>query len=366
MKFLKKYYLFLLLFLIVLTVLIFKPNTVLNQQNNEDVYPAEILAITDTNERRFEKIDYISQVILARIEKTGEQTKLSTNYIVKNSPVIYETGDKILLGKSAAERDSNSYYVIGYDRTGIVFALTIAFLLLVLVVAKKQGLKSILAMAYTFFILIFLLLPLLIDKQSPILVGLIGIVLVIPITFLFTHGQNKKTFSALIATIITLIFSGLLSYFILTLAKITGPSQEEIDILIYSSKGMYDLTGILIAGVIIGLLGILDDVTVSQASLVAELHKMSPKLNRKNLFKKSMIVGKDHIASVVNTMILVYAGASLSGLILLATYPRPLIVLLNDEAVLVPIIVALIGSIGLILAVPITSLITIRILKKSS
>lgn len=366
MKLLKKYSLFLLIFLIVFTVLIFKPETVSDQGNNEEIYSSEILAITEVNERRFEKIDYISQVILARIEKTGEQTRLSTNYIVKNSPVIYEKGDKILLGKSGSETETNSYYVIGYDRTGILLGLTIVFLILVVIVARKQGLKSILAMAYTFFILIFLLLPLLMDKMNPILVGLMGIALIIPVTFLFTHGQNKKTLSALIATIITLILTGLLSYFIISMAKITGPSQEEVDILIYGSKGMYDLTGILIAGVIIGLLGILDDVTISQASLVEQLHKASPKLGRHNLFKRSMIVGKDHIASIVNTMILVYAGASLSGLILLATYPRPLIVLLNDETVLVSIIVALIGSIGLILAVPITSLVTIRILQKRS
>lgn len=349
----------LLIVLIVSLVILFLPNQTLENTRTENALQGEIVAINTSSTTHFEQREYTQQELEIRIE--NKTIPVSSNLILKNSPQMYEVGDRVLVGQTKGTGVDVSYFLIGYDRSQTIFILIGLFLLVVFLVGKSQGIKAIISMLFSFLVIFKIILPQIIRGENPLLISILGVLVIIPISFALTHGINKKSISAGIGTIASLLLIGVLTTIVIYSAKLTGITSEEIETLFYASQGTYDLSSLLIAGIVIGALGILDDVTVSQASVVTELLTSNKTLSSRELFSKAMVVGRDHIASVINTLILVYTGAFLSTLLLFLTFPRPFIVLLNDETVVIQIVIALVGSIGLILAVPITTLLTIRI-----
>jgi len=328
--------------------------------HHEMVLQGTVVDIIKTYETVFEQRQYIQQELRISLPDATTHITISSNYILKQSPQLYEIGDHVLVGKVTDAKD-NTYFLIGYDRTNILITLGVVFVAVVILVSRKQGLRSLLSMGFSFIVIIQFILPLIQAGYNPLFVSIAGVLLIIPITFGLTHGMNKKTLSAMAGTLVTLLITGMIATIVVHSSKLTGISSEEIETLFYTSDGLYNLSGLLIAGIVIGALGILDDVTISQASVVTELTNVTKKFSNKELFSRSMIVGRDHIASVVNTLILVYTGAFLSTLLLFLTFPRPFIVLINNETVVIQIVIALVGSIGLILAVPITTYIAIQL-----
>lgn len=339
-----------------------KPDSSMSQ--NETVLSGKIDKITQTRNTQFEQRQYIQQELLVSLPNSEVPITVSSQFIPENSPNIYKEGDHILVGTLSSESDEDSYFVIGYDRTKILIILVGIFVLLAVLVTKQQGLKAIVSMLYSFSVILFFILPLILKGINPLLVSIIGIIFIIPISFSLTHGINRKTVAAVIGTITSLVVTGLIAAIVINLSNLSGITSEEVEVLFYSTKQTINLAGILLAGILIGALGILDDVAISQASIVIQLKETSPKLEKQVLFRRAMIVGRDHISSVINTLVLVYTGASLSTLLLFLIYPRPLIVLLNSEIVVIQIVIALIGSIGLIITVPITTSIATFTLKK--
>lgn len=245
-----------------------------------------------------------------------------------------------------------------------MLGLATVFLVLVFVVARRQGLHSILGMIASFLVIFIFIVPYISRGANPIIISLVGASIIIPSTFYLSHGINIKTTVAIIGTIISLTVIGIVASIMVDQAYLTGLVYEEVETLLYVKEGDLNLRGLLIAGIIIGTLGILDDISVSQSSIVHQLMETSPNLSFKELYEKAMTVGRDHIASVVNTLILVYTGSALSTLLLFIEFPRPLSVILNNEIVAIQIVIALLGSIGLILTVPITTYIACIIVNK--
>jgi uncharacterized membrane protein len=180
--------------------------------------------------------------------------------------------------------------------------------------------------------------------------------MIIPATFYPSHGFNRKTHIAVFSTLIALVATGFLAKFFINFAKLSGLSSEEAGFLQVLNPEVSSMQGLLLAGIIIGVLGVLDDVTVSQASIVGQLKSANPELNTRQLYVRAMKVGHDHISSMVNTLVLVYAGASLPLLLLFTDAAKPFIELVNYEIIADEVVRTLVGSIGLILAVPITTL----------
>ncbi len=249
------------------------------------------------------------------------------------------------------------FYITDYIRRGSLFWLFAVFVVLVALVAKWRGLTSLLGMTISFFIIFSFILPRISAGSDPIQTTIIGSFFIIPITFYFSHGFNKKTTVAVIGTVIALIITGILAGFFVESAKLTGFASEEAGFLQVIKQGSINIKGLLLAGIIIGVLGVLDDITVSQSAIVLQLKKANPKLKFEELYKRAMDVGQDHIASMVNTLILVYTGAALPLLLLFIDNPRPFSEVINYEIIADDIVRMLVGSIGLILAVPITTFI---------
>ncbi len=240
------------------------------------------------------------------------------------------------------------------------------FIGLTLIITGFQGLTSILGMGFSFLIIFLFILPRISAGENPITIAIAGSTIIIPITFYLSHGFNSKTTTAIFGTITSLVITGVLASYFIETSRLTGIVSDEVSYLLVEKGNNFNVKGLLLAGIIIGVLGILDDITISQAAIVYELKKANSKLRGFSLYKKAMNVGRDHIASLVNTLILVYTGAFLPLMLLFINNPRPFSEVINYEIIAEEIIRTLVTSIGLVLAVPITTLLAVLIIERKS
>ena len=277
---------------------------------------------------------------------------------------FYKPGDKIVVSITKNFEGQNVYTFSDYVRRDVLYWLAAIFLLLVIIIGGKKGFTSILGLIFSFVVIFTFILPRILSGSSPLIIAIIGSLIILPINFYLSHGFNKKTTVALVSTFIALCFTGFLAIYFVNSSHLTGYASDEATFLQVAKQGTLNIQGLLLAGIIIGLLGILDDVTVSQSSVVFELKKTNPSLKIAELYSKAMNVGKDHIASVVNTLVLVYAGAALPLLLLFINNPMPYEQVVNFEIISEEIVRTLVASIGLILSIPLTTLLASWILTK--
>lgn len=275
----------------------------------------------------------------------------------------YKIGDQLLIGWTQAE-GAESFYIIDYVRRGSLTAVFFIFAVVVLAVGRWRGLSSLFSMAFTFIVIFQLILPAIISGTSPILAAVSGSFLIIPFTFYLSHGLNLKTTVAVVSTIISLMFTGLLAVYFVDAAWLTGYASEEAGYLQTVNPEQLNMRGLLLAGIIIGALGVLDDITVAQSAVVRQLSEANQDLKFKELFFRAMNVGRDHIASMVNTLILVYTGSALPLLLIFVNNPHPALEIINYEIIAEEIVRTLVGSIGLVFAVPVTTLIAVCLIKR--
>lgn len=272
----------------------------------------------------------------------------------------FDIGDKVVFMQIPTYEGESTYIITDFVRREGLLALFILFVVVVVAIGKWWGISSLLGMAFSFIVIFKFILPMIVKGYDAVLIAIIGSAFIIPVTFSLSHGLNRKTLIAVAGTLITLIITGSLAVFFVDLTNLTGFSTDEANFLQFELGERINMKGILLAGIIIASLGILDDITISQASIVRELKSANKKLTQNELFKKAMNVGTDHIASLVNTLILVYTGASLPLLLLFITGTSPFSEVINYEMIADEVVKTLVGSIGLVLAVPITTLIAVK------
>jgi uncharacterized membrane protein len=268
----------------------------------------------------------------------------------------YKKGLKVYIVETEVAGETG-YYVKEPLRKTPVLTLTLMFILFVTAIGGIQGLSSLLGLAISFIVLFVLVIPLMLSGTNPIMAAIIGSSIILTSSIYLSHGFNRKTSIALIGTLISLGVTAVLAYLYTMATRLTGYSTEEATFLVQLIDKTLDMRGILLASIIIGGIGILDDITVSQVSTIIELFKANPSFTWEELFKRSMRVGRDHIASMVNTLVLAYTGSALPLVMLFMASGASFEEIINFELVTEEIVRTLIGSIGLILAVPITSLI---------
>jgi uncharacterized membrane protein len=266
----------------------------------------------------------------------------------------FSPGDTVLVNYTRNPDGNDIAYIAEYVRTPQLAWLALIFAVAIGLVGGFQGLRSLLGMAISFIIILRFIVPHILNGESPVLISVAGALLVLVPTLFLSHGFNAKTTAALAGTVVALVLTGVLGQTFITWTRLTGLASEEVTFL-SNQAGALSFEGLLLGGLIIATLGVLDDVAVSQSSVVFELRAANSALGATELIRRAMRIGRDHIASTVNTLFLVYAGSSLPLLLLLSTQPEPLGVLLNREHITVEIVSALVGSIGLIAAVPLTT-----------
>lgn len=335
------------------------------------IFPTNSFAQTDENNEELtftgEVIEVNNESIIVKIN-SGEMADERVEIDISTMPTAvrdqYSAGDLVMLAQSPGIDGNTQFYITDFVRGNSLLFLFILFASLAIIVGGWWGLSSLVGMAFSFGVIFWFILPRIVAGWNPVLVAILGSGLIIPVTFYMSHGINKKTNIAVVGTIVTLLITGVLATIFVELTHLTGFAAEEASFLNFEQQGLINMKGILLAGIIIGVLGILDDITVSQASIVNELREANRKLTNTELFQRAMKVGRDHIASLVNTLVLVYTGASLPLLLLFINNPRPFEEIINYEVIADEIVRTLVGSIGLILAVPITTFLATLAIKE--
>lgn len=326
----------------------------------EETLEGTVLEIKEQN-KTYQKL--IIKIDRGSIAGQSIEVENGNEFLATNN--FYKANDKLVVSSFKDEIGSTNYIITDYVRRDELLALFILFIFLVIVIGRFWGLASLIGMAISFFIIFTFILPMILKGYDAVLISIIGSIIIIPATFGISHGFSRKTFYAMLGTIITLIITGLLSVFFVEATHLTGFASEEAGFLNVALGPVVNIKGILLSGMIIATLGILDDITISQASIVNELRTANKKLSSAKLFTKAMNVGRDHISSLVNTLVLVYTGASLPLLLLFLESERSFLEVINYELIADEIVRTLVGSIGLILAVPITTAIAVYFYKRS-
>jgi len=273
--------------------------------------------------------------------------------------VVAEDGMEIVLAVKEREGKSPSIGVDTYARDKVLYILIFLFVFVLIVVGRMKGLMALISLIITGLLIAFFMLPLMFKGHSPILLAIITASIVIFLSLMLIGGINKKSLAAIIGTSAGVVIAGIVSLISGKLAHLTGITGEASEQLVYIvSDFPINIKGIMFAGIIISSLGAVMDVGMSIASVVFEIHNKVPDLNKTELFKSGMNVGKDIMGTMANTLILAFAGCSLSIMILLMAYNMPYFRAINLNTVSTEIIQGLSGTIGLVLTVPITSLIS--------
>ena len=273
----------------------------------------------------------------------------------------YALGNNVIVQTETLNGEAH-YFVSDVVRRPALFWLTIFFLTCVVLLGGKTALRSVVGMVVTFLILFLFMLPRLLAGDNPLTISIVGGAAIMLCTLTFAHGLQPKTWAALGGTLGSLILTGVLATLFSAVAHLTGFADEATLYLLNDFPSL-NAQGLLLAGIIIGTLGVLDDITIAQASAVFELHAANATLTAQSLYRRALRIGNDHIAAAVNTLILAYAGSSLPLLLLLSGgHSREnWLTVINREAIATEIIRTLVGSIGLLAAVPFTTFLASRL-----
>ena len=265
-----------------------------------------------------------------------------------------EVGERILLSYVAEAPEGQRYVFQDFDRGRPLMTLLAIFVIGVLVLSRWRGLGSLLSLALSLGLLVTFTLPALSEGSSALLVAIVTAGTIMIVTLWLSHGFTVRTSVAMLGTLLALICTGLLGSLFTSVGRFTGLSDEGSQY-IAAINTEIDVSGLLLAGLVIGALGVLDDVTVTQAAVVWELAEADPRASRASLFASAMRVGRAHVASTVNTLALAYVGATLPLLLVFSALELPFSTAVSQELVAQEIVRGLVGGLGIIAAVPLTT-----------
>lgn len=269
-----------------------------------------------------------------------------------------QLGKNLVIGHQE-QMGQTEYYVIDVYRLPIINWLFAGFVLLVLLVARWRGLAALIGMALSLAALVFFLIPQILAGRDPFIISLTTAIAIAIFTIYLSHGWGLKSHLSLGSLVVTLLAVTMLSSVSVQVAQLVGLGSEEAYFLQVGGAHNINVQGLLLGGIILGALGVLDDIIVSQVSVVGQLKEANKKISTAELYSRALEVGKDHVASLVNTLVLAYAGANLPLFLLFYTnQTAPIWVNLNSEMIMEEIVRTLVGSIGLVLAVPLTTAVT--------
>lgn len=267
------------------------------------------------------------------------------------APEVTEGDDVVLIETTSP--DGTIYSIVDHQRSTQLWILALAFGVAMVAFGRWRGLAALLGLGLTFAVLVLFVVPAILAGEPPLLVAIIGAAAITLSVLYLTHGFSLSTTVAVIGTLASLAITGVLSAIAVSGMHLTGITDD-----ISTSLGVthqVSMQGLLLAGIVIGSLGVLDDVTVTQAVTVSELARANPAYGARRLYRAGSRVGRSHIASVVNTIVLAYAGSSLPLLILIVAADEPLGGVLTDQIIAQELVRSLVGTLGLIAAVPITT-----------
>jgi len=348
-------------FIVILTLLY--PPSVHAQAAPDTYYKATVVRILDEGVMSAHGITIPYQTVRVKIINEDLQgTELTIDhgktYTLDTSKFV-APNETVVVVRTLGPDNTPVFQIIDTYRLNSLIPLVVLFILLVLILSGWRGIGSIAGMALSIAVIAFFIVPRILAGENPLTVSVIGSVCIMVTTIYLAHGFSVQTTVALFSTFLSLLLTGLLSILFVRTAHLSGLGSEDAYSLKLGAEAIVNFKGLLLGGIIIGVLGVLDDVTTGLSASIFELKKANKSLSYSDLVAAGLRIGREHVSSLVNTLVLAYAGASLPIFITLIVNPNryPLWSTLNSEMIVEEIIRTLSGSFGLILAVPITTVI---------
>lgn len=288
---------------------------------------------------------------------SGQELTLEYGSLVfTNEARLFRKGDRVLVERTRTMEGEDVFHVTDYVRTGPLLWLTFLFMGATLLLSGWQGLRSLMGMGVSLAVILLFIVPQILAGRNPLVVAILGSVVMMGISLYLVYGWSSKTHVAVFGLMLSLVATGLLAVWSVNWTRLSGFGSEEAGFLQVAGVQL-DTRGLLLAGIMIGTLGALDDIAIGQSSTIFELSKANPSLTWQTLFKHGMTVGRDHIAAMVNTLLLAYVGAALPLVLMFSVFTEPVGITINREIIAEEIVRTLVGSLGLLAGVPLTSLI---------
>ncbi len=346
-------------FILILIIFPFLPAEGLELREEETFYRGRV---TEVGEKRIVEVyeGYREERITFTVEIFGKDDLIYTEHSISEGLEQgreFKEGDRVVVVGYQEDGEEESFHIYDYDRSRGLVLVALIFMAIIFYFGRVRGVGSLFGLGFSILILFYYIIPGIVKGGNPAIVTIVGSVLIASVSLFLSHGFNKRTPIIWLSTVTTLVLSVFLSSLFIEVTHLFGMGSESSLSFQIGEYSYINLKGLLLAGIVISVLGILDDVTATQTAVIWELKKSNPKLGFKELYKRSLSVGREHIASLVSTLALVYAGASLPLFILIKGVEYvPWWAKINSEPIAEEIIRTVIGSSALILAVPIASL----------
>lgn len=332
--------------------------------DKQEIVKAEVLEVMSSERRDLPGTELIVDVQRLRVEilegeKEGEIIEFDNDY------TMLEKGDKFYLRRTTKMEGTEFYSVADPYRLHVLLFLVLLFVILTVVFGGVQGVRGILSLVGSLLLICYALLPAIFAGWSPLLVSLVVSFVIIILGSYITHGFNRTTSAAVVGMMSTVLVTGVFGFIVMNWAKLSGYSSDEVAFLALNLKGDIDVIGLLFSGIMIGLLGVLYDAAIGQAIAVEELMRAGKHMSHKEVYQRALRIGREHIGALVDTLAIAYVGASLPLLLLFYGSSVGVLVNLNSEVIATEVVRTMVGSIGLILAVPATTLISVYMLRNA-
>lgn len=289
--------------------------------------------------------------------KKGETITIENDYLE------LKKGNKFYFNYLVDINGNERYGIINIDRRSSLVLIVIIFIGVIIWFGRWQGVRSLLALLASFFAIFFILLPGLLNGWNPLLTSSLVSSGILFGAIFFTHGFNRESLVAYSGTMIAVLITGLFALFAVSITSLSGFTGDETTYLNLGTGGTLDFTGLLLGAIIIGILGVLDDIAVTQAAVVSELYDSNPEMSKKEVYSRALRIGREHVGALVNTLVLAYTGASLPILLYFKMADMSFDTVVNLEIFATEIVRAIVGSIGLVLTVPIVTILAVTYLK---
>lgn len=335
------------------------PDTVSDLRFGADTVQAKVLDILEEGQITLGNQTQTYQILLIKLlegPNAGQLVEIDYGMRqIRPEGLNIRPGDTLLVTVGQQQDGTLTAYFTDIVRSRPILILFATFIIASILISGWKGVRGLIAMIISMGIIIGFIIPQILNGKDPVIVSIIGSFVLLAVTLYLTYGWNLKTHAAALGTLLALIITGLLASFFVNITSLTGFGSEESLFLIQQTDFKINLRGLVLGGIIIGALGVLDDLVITQSSAVFEIYSADSKRDYRNLFRSAMRIGQDHVAATINTLVFAYAGAALPTLLLFSLSGEQYSYLINLEFITEEIVRTLVGSLGLIAAVPITT-----------
>jgi uncharacterized membrane protein len=320
---------------------------------------AEVLEILETGQITLGERPQRYQVFTARVlegDFAGQVVEIEYGLQqIRPNDADVRPGEQVLISVGVRPDGQIVAFFTDFIRIGSIFQLFLVFVLFSMLIGGWKGLRGLLGIALSLLVIVAYIIPQILAGKNPVLVSIIGSFGFLAVSLYIVYGWTLKTHAAVLGMLIALVITGVLAWLSINFTRLSGFGDENVMFLAQMTATPIDMRGLLLGGMIIGALGVLDDLVISQSSAVFELHGANPALSLGFLYRRAMNIGRDHVAATVNTLVLAYAGASLPMLLMFSLNNQNPGLLLNLNFIAEEVVRTLVGSIGLFASVPITT-----------